>query len=288
MGKLTHMIIQATDNNNLVSNKEMQSAFKLSKSENVVPLSLIEMEKKSNNQSCSFKIEDILNTNSISKLYAKQNNAIFEQQMINKSKSSMSSSSSTSSSSSSYCSPISSISSPYSQQPSSLVPRQSCSSNESILNQFSINPLLNNPFINIANNNQNYYLNSIQTVNETDGCSFRDFSSALIGQINAQRQSLFSIDFLNSSAITNNSMKNDHYETTANKISMIDELAKQIDSLSESSKAQKKQFIEKKKHKQDSSKNSADDIKDECKKKKEKRIQFSCSGNCSDLACCKI
>ena len=283
MGKLTHTITQA-DNENLVINKDMQSAFKLSKSENLNHISsLIEMEKKSTNQSCSFKIEDILNSNSISKLCARQTNTIVEQQITAKSKSNISSSSS-SSSSSSFCS---SISSTYSQ-PNNIVPNQSTSSNELSLNRFSINPLLNNPFINIANNNQNYYLSSIQTANETDGCSLRDFSSALIDQINAQRRSFFSIDFLKPSAISNNSISNDNYESTTNKICMIDELAKKIDSLSESSRAQKKQFLEKKKHKKGSPKDCSNEFRDEYKKKKEKSIQFSCSGNCTDLACCKL
>lgn len=231
MGKLIH---KTENNNNNKIEKEIvqQSAFRFSESENFTPMSSMDNKQQQNSaKNHSFKIDDILSTSSITKLYNKLPDLT---------------------TSSLYCSPISSLSSPYSQI------------NQMDENQFNFQqkPLVANAF-----NASNFYFNT--TSNDLN--SFKNFQSAFLEQLTRQNS------FLKTTMISNDSIN----ET--NKISMIDELAKQIDTISESSKQSQNQD----KKKQKKSKNIDDSPKDsQLKKKKEK--SYTCSGNCSDLGCCKF
>lgn len=256
--------------NKTTENKFDNSAFKLSKTDQFMSdMDLKQQQQQQQSKNHSFKIEDILNTNSLAKLY--NNN-------INNSSKKVNSASPSSSASSSYCSPISSLPSPYAHQPA---PTHLEPSNELVLNQMHFNPF------------NNFYFNA-NTLNTTPNEPFRNLSSVLIDQF---RQNQF--DFLKSSILTNktdniivnttntgiNNPNNMQQLDPTTKISMIDELAKQIDNFSETSKQSNS---EKKKQKKILNKNSSElegGKEEPAPKKKEK---YTCSGNCTDLACCKF
>lgn len=226
-------------------------------------------------QSCSFKIEDILNKKDAYSLPSKQSKD-------------SSIASSNMSSASSYCSSISSLSSPYQNSHK----YEKNGSMEFLLSH--ANTFLNsNPFMNIGNA-QGLYQSSIEN-SQNKYASFMD-------QLNFQKQQqdLYSLEYLknhsmlpngNFNSFQNNNMisyKND----TADKLAMIDQISKQIDSYNESSSSIDKKIDVKNKLKNRSGKlNESDEIK-ECEsklKKKKKAIDYEAGhGCCNDIGCCKL
>ena len=234
-------------------------------------------------QPCSFKIEDILNSSTV-----------FNKKLVSNSKmqpldklSPPSNLSSCSSSSSSSSSSISSFNLQYQSLPTP------SNTNEFLLNHAANSILNSNPFMSIGNG-QNFYQTSIEN---SDMYSLNSYS-ALIEQIESQKQhNPYAVNFLkqqSKSMFTGNQHLNGtfqgndneepdtHMNSTTNKLLIIDKIAKQIDSFNESNASLSNK---KKLSKSKSNKNKADKM-DNNEKSVKDNLNFSCNGNCNDLACC--
>ena len=226
-------------------------------------------------QSCSFKIEDILNKKddiSVSSKPSKDSSVT----------------SSNMSSASSYCSSISSLSSPYQNSHK----YENNGSMEFLLNHAN-SFLSSNPFMNIGNA-QGLYQSSIENT-QNNYASFMD-------QLNFQKQQqeLYSLEYLKKNPMIPNVNMNtfpnntalSYKNNTVGKLAMIDQIAKQIDSYNESNSSAEKKLNVKNKLKGRSGKlNESNEIKESAPKlkKKFKNIDYEAGhGCCNDIGCCKF
>ena len=238
-------------------------------------------------QPCSFKIEDILNSSSV-----------FNKRLVSNSTSQplekLSPPSNLSSCSSSSSSSSSSISSFNLQHQSLPTP---ANANEFLLNHAANSLLNSNPFMSIGNG-QNFYQNSIEN---SDMYSLNSYS-ALIEQIESQKQhnNPYAVSFLkqqSKSMFAGNQYLNATFQrnddeapdnnmnSNTNKLLIIDKIAKQIDSFNESNASLSNK---KKLSKSKSNKIKAEKLGNNEKSINKDNLNFSCNGNCNDLACCKL
>jgi hypothetical protein len=276
-------------------------------------------------QPCSFKIEDILNSNSI----FNNNNKKQETNSNEKQFSSISNSNKINLPQLSSISPASSSSlasslsnSHKSKLDNLLVSSSNVSATELIFNHAS--SLLNvNPFINLSNAQAFFQtaVPSITSAEHNDEYLSKNYSPFIDHHLEIQKQqNPYSFNFNmnkqptpilpvpysnvidkmsasnNNNNINNNDSKTE-MNTTASKLFMIDQIARQIDSLNESnanSSVNKKKSNKKNKIKANKMvKNCCDTIDETSDNNDSGQIENkiaaygSCNGNCNDTACCK-